>query len=184
MFSKTLLSIVMLSLFIACNKPVVDSTNEGNKNLELIQMIMHMWHTGDTTGLTAICTPDVVYQDIPNGYDFKGIGGISQYIGHVHSWARDVRMEVVRYHAGDSSASAEWVMHAIQDRPIGGRITEATNKKITLPGLTLLETRDGKIHRLADYIDVATFVLQLGASIQLPGGFVWTLEEDTGHLNK
>jgi len=132
--------------------------------------LMKMWETGDTSLLEAITTPDVVYDDIPNGEQFRGPDGVARYIRHVHAWASGIEIEVLRLHAGPDFAVAEWRMRGVQDRPIGGRVPVATGRRFELNGLTLVEVRDGRIHRAADYIDVLGFVLQLGARVTLPGG--------------
>ncbi|MBM4093897.1 MAG: hypothetical protein FJ276_31500 [Planctomycetes bacterium] len=63
-------------------------------------------------------------------------------------------------------------MRGVQDRPIPGRVPVATNRPFELKGVTVVELRDGRIARAADYIDVLGFVVQLGSRIELPGGVV------------
>jgi len=145
-------------------------TGDPSAPAQLAAKLMRMWETGDTSALEGITAPDVVYDDIPNGEQYRGRAGVADYIGHVHSWASDISIEVLRLHAGPDFAVAEWRMRGVQDRPIGGHIPVTTDRRFELKGLTLVETRDGRIHRAADYIDVLGFVLQLGAHVTLPGG--------------
>jgi hypothetical protein len=63
-------------------------------------------------------------------------------------------------------------MRGVQDRPIAGRVPVATGRSFAIRGATLIEMKDGRIRRAADYIDVLGFVLQLGARVELPGGVV------------
>lgn len=134
--------------------------------------LMRMWASGDTRGLDAITTADVVYDDVPNGTRFEGRAGIRRYIEHVHAWAGQVSIDVTAVHHGHDAALAEWVMRGVQDRPIPGRVPVATQRGFALRGATLVQLRDGRIRRAADYIDVLGFVLQLGSRVELPGGVV------------
>jgi len=156
-------SMILLALVVG---PVGDHSEPG----QLAAKLMRIWETGDTSALEGITAPGVVYDDIPNGEQYRGRAGVAGYIGHVHAWASDISIEVLRLHAGPGFAVAEWRMRGVQDRPIGGRIPVATHRRFELKGLTLVEARDGRIHRAADYIDVLGFVLQLGAHVTLPGG--------------
>jgi hypothetical protein len=88
----------------------------------------------------------------------------------VHRRASDVRIDIRAVHGAGSFAVVEWVMHAVQDRPIGRRVPVATNRAIALHGATLVEVHRGRITRAADSLDVLGFLLQLGATVTLPGG--------------
>lgn len=137
-----------------------------------IRQLMEIWETGDTSQLAHIATPDVVYDDVPNGERFVGIDGVRGYVGHVHSWAAQIEIIVSGVHSSSDAAVAEWMMKGVQDRPIPGRVPVATNRPFELKGATLIELREGRIARAADYIDVLGFVLQLGGRVELPGGVV------------
>lgn len=127
---------------------------------------------GDTATLDEITAPDVVYDDVPNGQRFEGREGVRRYIRHVHAWASQINIKVTRVHGSANTAVAEWVMSGVQDRPIPGRVPVATKRTFELKGVTLIEVRDGRITRAADYMDVLGFILQLGGRVELPGGIV------------
>lgn len=77
---------------------------------------------------------------------------------------------MTRLHSGRDCAVAEWTMTAVQDRPIPGRVPVATDRRVEIRGVTLVEVRDGRITRAADYLDALGFVIQLGGRVALPGG--------------
>jgi len=135
-----------------------------------VRQLMAIWESGDAGLLDEIASRDMVYDDLPNGERFEGLDGVRRYIGHVHSWAGQVQITIAAVHSGPDAAVAEWVMRGIQDRPIPGRVPVATNRRFELHGATLIELRDGRIARAADYLDVLGFVIQLGGRVELPGG--------------
>jgi len=143
-----------------------------NRAESVAEQLMEMWRTGNTTALETIAATDVVYDDVPNGQRFEGLEGVRQYISHVHAWASDIEIEITSLRSSANAAAVEWVMRGIQDRPIPGRVPIATLRRFRLNGVTLVELREGRIARAADYLDVLGFVVQLGGRVELPGGVV------------
>lgn len=163
---KAVLIILAFPMLLAgCNATSGDAEHR-------VRQLMTAWETGDTRALADIASSDVIYDDVPNGQRYEGLAGVRQYIGHVHSWAKDVRITISSVHSGRNAAFAEWVMRGVQDRPISGHVLVATNRPFELRGATLVELRDGRISRAADYLDVLGFVVQLGARVELPGGVI------------
>jgi ketosteroid isomerase-like protein len=132
--------------------------------------LMAVWETGDTQPLDTMLADSAVYDDYPNGEQYRGTASIAEYVAHVHSWASNIRFDLTRVAGGPSTAVVERVMHGVQDRPIGTRVAIGTNRTIELRKATIVEVRNGRITRAADYMDVLGFVLQLGAGVDLPGG--------------
>jgi len=148
---------------------------ESNNDLaaQRVEQLMTIWESGDVSNLDQIVSDDVVYDDVPNGIRFEGSEGLRQYVNHVHSWAGQVDIEIMAIHHGPDAAVAEWRMTGVQEGPIPGRIPVATQRPFELSGSTLIELRDGRIVRAADYLDTLGFVLQLGARVALPSGVVF-----------
>lgn len=165
-FMRTLLAIPILVMAVPGCGPEADLAEQR------VRQLMQIWETGDASRLAEIASPELVYDDIPNGQRYEGLDGAQRYVGHVHSWASQVTIAVTAVHGGPDGAVAEWVMRGFQDRPIAGRVPAGTNRPFELNGATVVEVRDGRIIRAADYLDVLGFVLQLGAQVELPGGVV------------
>lgn len=107
-----------------------------------------------------------------NNQVFSGVQEINKYISHIHSWASDIKMTTRNIKVSDEIGFIEWTLNAKQTRPIIGRIPVATNKNITLNGVSLIEVNNDKIVKASDYMDVLGFVIQLGSKVELPGGAV------------
>lgn len=135
------------------------------------------WEAGDADALVDLFYPDAVYDDFTNQIQYQGIEEIVGYVTQVQSWATGLNIDVMQVHASETGATVEWFFSAIQDRPIGGRVTVATGREIVLNGVTILEIRGGRIRRAADYVDALPLFLQLGAEVRLPGGGVIRLDD-------
>ena len=140
--------------------------------------LMGVWESGEVGRLEDLLSADVVYEDVPNGVSLQGLEAATGYVGHVHAWASDIEILIDRTFGSESEAVAEWTMTAVQSSPIPGRLPVATDRRITLKGVTLVEVRQGKIVRAADYMDTLGFVLQLGGEVALPGEVVLKLPEE------
>ena len=143
----------------------------------MVRTLLSIWESADTAAVLELFWPEAVYDDFPNQIQYQGVAEIASYLTHVHSWGTGVYMNVTQVHASESSATAEWVLSVIQDRPMGERVPEATGREIVLNGVTIIEIDGGLITRAADYVDIVPMVLQLGGRIEYPGGTVVDLED-------
>jgi hypothetical protein len=141
---------------------------------------MTVWESGDRLALSGLFRPDAVYEDFSNQTQYRGMEEISGYVGHVTRWATDLRMDVGAVHASPTVATVEWLLSGVQNRPIPRLLGVATNREFFLNGVTVVELDGDLITRAADYLDVASLLLQLGATISLPDGGSMTLEDIGG----
>jgi len=137
---------------------------------ELLRGLLEVWQSGDTTDLKEILHSKAVYEDIPNEHAFSGLEEITGYIGHLHSWATDIHIEVSSIESTPGTAVAEWTLTARQNKPMGDRVRTTTDRRIRLRGITLARTLQGRIIRASDYLDTLVLIRQLGGRVDLPGG--------------
>jgi steroid delta-isomerase-like uncharacterized protein len=159
----------------ACNTGGSDA--DVGENEVIVRTMLSIWETADTAAVLDLFWPEAVYDDFPNQTQYRGLEEIASYLTHVHGWGTGVYMNVTQVHASETGATAEWVMSAIHDKPMGSRVPEVTGREIVLNGVTIIEVERGLITRAADYIDVVPMVLQLGGSIRYPGGATLELDD-------
>ena len=171
---KYLIYMMMLGVLFSCNVDNKSTANEDIVNVSktLLQDLIGLWESGDTTITENIFLEDCEYTDVANNQTFSGIKGVNKYVSHIHNWASDVKMEIRNINVSENMGFVEWTMTGKQTEPIGGRVLIATNRDIMLNGVTLAEIEGGKINKASDYMDVLGFVVQLGSKIELPGGVV------------
>jgi steroid delta-isomerase-like uncharacterized protein len=165
--------LLYVGILISCqpSNKVEENKSIGN-NIQLLNNLMVLWETGDTIKTIEIFSENCEYTDVANNTTLSGIEGVNRYISHVHNWASNTHMTVRKINASENIGYVEWIFTAVQSSPIKGRVPIATNKNITLNGVTVVEFKDGKIQKAADYMDVLGFVIQLGSKIELPGGVI------------
>lgn len=144
----------------------------------LLQSLVFARQTADTMMIAEIFQPDATYDDYPDQVQYQGLGEIIGYLTSVHDWADDVYLNLGSVQTGPTGATGEWLLAAVQARPVPEVITTATGKEVVISGVTVLEIEGGRIARAADYWDRSTFMLQLGGRIQLPDGTI--LDDGSG----
>lgn len=163
-----ILILILTEIVFSCNT----FKNTGEDQIKLVREFMDLWESGDTLKTAYIFQKGTKYTDMANNQTFSGIQEINHYITHIHNWASDVKMIIRKIDVTENMGYVEWTMTARQTRPIQGRVPIATNKDITINGVTLMDFREDKIARAVDYMDVLGFVIQLGSKVELPGGVV------------
>jgi len=167
------LPLVAAALVVACGP------NDGQADAlaqYLMQSLVVARQTADTAAIEEIFQPDAVYDDYPDQISYEGIEDIVGYLTAVHDWGDDVYLTLGGVHTSPTGATGEWTLGAVQARPIPDLVGTVTDREVVVSGVTILEIEGGRITRAADYWDRAAFMLQLGATIELPGGNV--LEEN------
>lgn len=177
MKSARLLPLIACTVFFACAQQDSGPSAAAREAELAIRSLMAGWESGDIDLIEDLFLPQATYDDFPNQVTYQGLQEIVGYIVAVHDWGDDVYMNIGRVHASESGAVAEWVFSAVQNRPMGDFVSVATGREVVLNGVTIIEMRDGRILRAADYTDTAPMMLQLGGRIELPGGTVLELDD-------
>ncbi len=137
-----------------------------------MRSLLEAFDTGDTSGFPSLFAGNAVYDDMPNARRLSGVDEIAGYVEHVHGWGDSISMRIESVRSGPGFAAAEWVFRALQTGPMGEMVRVPTCRWIEIPGITAVTTRDGKIERAVDYIQVMPLIIQVGGRIELPGGTV------------
>jgi steroid delta-isomerase-like uncharacterized protein len=147
------------------------------RNEIVARTLMEAWESGDRDLITDLFAPDAVYDDYPNQMQYQGIPEIVGYVRNLQEWADGLNIDVGAVHPSEEGATVEWVLSAVQARPIGTRVPLATGREVVLNGATILEIRSGRIRHAADYMDALALALQLGGELHMPGGGVIRLDD-------
>lgn len=167
---KRFLTAVTCAFLVAGCLPQAPEGTSSRASELAIRTLMAAWESADTALILDLFSPDATYDDFMNQVTAEGLVEIVAYVTGVHAWGDDVYKSIGRVHASESGAVAEWVFSAVQNRPMGDQIPIVTGREVVLNGVTIIEMRDGRILRAADYSDATPMVLQLGGRIELPGG--------------
>lgn len=129
------------------------------------------WSLHQPDRIDAIFTDDAVYEDVAGGQVRRGKVEIKELFRATLAFAPDFRVTLRSLTIARDTATTEWVIEGTQSAPASvGSAGEvpATGRPFRLRGASILVFRDHRIARVTDYYDMATFLRQLGAILELP----------------
>jgi steroid delta-isomerase-like uncharacterized protein len=114
------------------------------------------WNSKDPDKLMSAFTIDGVYEDVPFGIKKKGSAELREMHKFFHDAVSDLYCKFVDAHVADGNGTIEWIFGG---KDIG---VFKTGKPFAVPGVSVIEVKDGKISRNLDYYDAATIMKQVG----------------------
>jgi steroid delta-isomerase-like uncharacterized protein len=120
------------------------------------------WSSKDVAKLLALFTEDAVYEDVTFGEVNQGSQELRKFATGVFDAFADLTFELKsRFVSADGRRGAlEWLWRGRQTEDLPG--LPATGKPFEVRGASVVEFRDGKISRNADYWDLTTYLRQVG----------------------
>ena len=120
------------------------------------------WSSKEVAKLMALFTDDAVYEDVTFGAVNKGSDELRKFATGTFDAFADLTFELkARFVSTDGRRGAlEWLWRGRQTKDLPG--LPATGKPFEVRGASVVEFRDGKISRNADYWDLTTYLRQVG----------------------
>jgi steroid delta-isomerase-like uncharacterized protein len=133
---------------------------------KLLDEMYAAWSLHEPERVDAIFTDDAVHEDVASGHVSRGPAEIKQLIRGAFASAPDFRSTRRSLAAVGDIATTEWVIEGTQTGPAATPYGEMapTGRTSHLRGASIIIFREGRIARVTDYYDMATFLKQLGGS--------------------
>lgn len=133
----------------------------------LVDELFAAWNLHEAEWIDSIFVDEGVYEDVAAGRLHRGKDEIRQLLREAFAWAPDYRVTMRSLLIVGDSAATEWEVEGTQLGPVGE--IPATGRAFRLRGSSRIAFRSGRIARVTDYYDMATFVTQLGGTVNPPG---------------
>ena len=114
------------------------------------------WASHDPERVVALFTDDGYYEDVPFGLDATGSAALRVFARDFLAAVPDLQVACTATATVGGHGSVEWTFSGTD---VG---IFKTGKPFSVRAATVFETRQGKIARLADYYDAATWMRQVG----------------------
>ena len=119
------------------------------------------WNSQDMDKLVTFYTDDCIKEDLAVGVATRGKKELKALTSGAFAAMPDLKTELKSsFNSGDWAAT-EWIMSGTYSNNFPG-IPPATGKSFSVRGATIMELRNGKIHRVSDYWNFASFLQQVG----------------------
>ncbi len=122
------------------------------------------WNADDAKAMAALFGPEGVYEDLAFQVAFQGPEGATARVRITTNAVPDARVEVVdAFQSGDRIA----VRWTFSGTPVRFADLPASDESFSVPVVTLIEMRGGRIARLTDAYNLADLFRQVGADPSL-----------------
>ncbi len=119
------------------------------------------WNAHDVNEIATFYTHDCIKQDIAVGKSTRGKEEMKALIAGAFASMPDMRIELVTIFNSGGWAATEWIMSGTYSNVYPGW-SPATGKHFSVPGASIVELCKGKISRISDYWNFASFQQQVG----------------------
>lgn len=119
--------------------------------IDLARDYIRAWNQRDLDLFGKIFASGVTYLDPFVGPEPIRVQAMGEYVQQLLAAFPDLHFEVKEVRGGDDFAVFEWIMHG---RNTGdSAVHPATGRALSLPGMDVLEVRDGRIQAIRAYFD-------------------------------
>lgn len=140
---------------------------EPDKLPKLVQDFVAVWDSRDEGAIDRVFAPDVVLQNIPEEMSYTGRDAVKAYVGEFSSWAMDLKMTIKDYRVAGRFAVVEWTWSGILHGDLPAELN-IVGKPFSVPGVSILELRDGQVTHCTNYYDAAALLHQLDGHLSFP----------------
>jgi steroid delta-isomerase-like uncharacterized protein len=128
---------------------------------ELLRGENAAWNAHDVEAIAAFYTEDCFKEDIAVGKATRGREEMKVLVGGAFRAIPDMRIELVTLFSCGDWAATEWVMSGSYSSDYPG-FPSAAGRRFSVRGASVMELRDGRISRISDYWNFASFLSQVG----------------------
>lgn len=145
----------------------MESTTSSEQARRLVDELYAAWSLPEPERIDEIFVDGGIYEDVAAGQVHRGKEAIKDLLRAAFAWSPDFDVTMTSVSIAGDTAMTEWVIEGTQEGPVGE--LPATGRTFRVRGASVISFREGKITEVRDYYDMASFLLQLGATIEPPG---------------
>ncbi|MFN2601944.1 MAG: ester cyclase [Gemmatimonadaceae bacterium] len=145
-----------LVLLIGCTAKEQQTAAAGASAKPVVEAYVDAWNRHDSAAFDSLMAPDGTHEDIALGFIGKGPAGARQFLDAVLSMEPDFAWKISNVVEQGPMVAAQWTWTATYTGPDPmGR--QVKNVHVSGRGTAVVEVENGKISKLTDYYDVASF---------------------------
>ena len=129
-------------------------------NDHLFDKLEAAWTARDLNAFFDLYTDDCIYEDKALGVVNHGKEALRKFYGTVLEMTPDFHAHYTNHATNETYGAAECIIGGTWSGELEG--VDATGKTFTLPAVSCVEIRDGKIARQTDYWNYKSMMEQLG----------------------
>ena len=135
-------------------------TDTERRNLRVVQDEVPFWNAHDIAGMLPFYDEAVVWRNVPMEETYTGKAGVAEYLRTLFTAMPDLHLEYTQLVAHGDLVAEQWVMRGTHGGDFIG--IPPTGRPVAIPGMSLVELRDGKFVGDHFYFDTGIVLRQLG----------------------
>lgn len=151
---KLLTGTLFIAVGLAACSPR-STTSAGPDPKAVLQAYVDAWNRHDSLALDTLLAPAGIHEDLAWGFRGEGPVAVRSFMRDVIAVSPDYHWEVTSSFTDGQSAVAEWTWTATFTGPSPSG--PVTNQPVRGRGAAVAQIANGKIVRLSDYYDAASF---------------------------
>jgi steroid delta-isomerase-like uncharacterized protein len=145
-----------LVLFIGCTAKEQKAAGTAASSKPVVEAYVDAWNRHDSAAFDSLMAPDGTHEDVALGFIGKGPGGVKQFLSAVLSMEPDFAWKITNVVEQGPMVAAQWTWTATYTGPDPeGRPVKDLH--VSGRGTAVVEVENGKIKKLTDYYDNASF---------------------------
>jgi len=145
--------LLIASGLAACSPRPQSPTGQDPK--AVLQAYVDAWNRHDSLAFDTLLAPAGIHEDLAWGFRGKGPGAVRGFMRDVIAVSPDFHWDVTSSFSDGQSVVAEWTWTATFTGPSPSG--PVTNQPVAGRGAAVAQIANGKIVRLSDYYDAASF---------------------------
>ena len=147
--------VVLLSSLIGCQTAKEKQLRSENAFREYFAA----WNSHDVEKIASYFTDDCVYENLARGESYRGKEQLKTWAKGAFQAIPDFKLDLTSLFSSEDWLACEWVMTGKLTGDLPG--LPATGKAFSVRGSSIVQLKEGKIVRNADYWDLMTFARQV-----------------------
>ncbi|MCI0437641.1 MAG: ester cyclase [Chloroflexi bacterium] len=155
------------------------------RNLRAVSDVLRYWNTQNVPGILTFYNEDIVWDNVAMEETYRGKAEVGRFLDSLMHAFPDLNFDVTHKIASDNQVSEQWHIRGTHLGAFMG--IPPTGKRVDIPGISMVEMRDGKFLRDQFYFDSGIVLRQMGimpslkASQSPPGrAALWLLVKARG----
>jgi steroid delta-isomerase-like uncharacterized protein len=140
--------------------PVPELTDLERRNLAAVSDVMPFWNTHDIPGVLSYYDDEIEWRNVALGETYRGKAEVGAFLERLMTAFPNLTFQVTRNFARDNLVAEQWVMKGTHLGTFMG--VPPTAREIVIPGMSMVELRDGKFLSDHFYFDATGVLRQMG----------------------
>lgn len=135
-------------------------TDTEERNLRAVSDVLHYWNTGNIEGVLTFYNDDIEWRNVAMEETYDGKEAVGAFLQSLLTAFPDLTFEVTEKIARGNTISEKWFIRGTHRGPFMG--IPPTGRQVEIPGLSMVQMRDGRFASDHFYFDSGIVLRQMG----------------------